>query len=74
MQKEESLQYKYQLDIDGRSVSWTRLPYIMVQGSVPIKADSEFGQWFYGDIRPYVHYVPIKDDLSDLVDQVEWLR
>jgi hypothetical protein len=21
-----------------------------------------------------VHYVPVKDDLSDLIEQIEWLR
>ena len=74
MDKRHGYQYKYVLDIDGNSVSWTRLPYIMVGGSVPLKPDSEFSQWFYGAIKPYRHYVPVKDDMSDLVEQVQWLR
>lgn len=68
------MKYKYILDIDGNSVSWTRLPFIMIGGAVPLRPESEFKQWFHGDIKPYVHYVPIKDDLSDLVEQIEWLR
>tara|TARA_B110000285_G_C14615769_1_gene376894 strand:- start:64 stop:231 length:168 start_codon:yes stop_codon:yes gene_type:complete len=46
----------------------------MLSGSVALKVDSDFGQWFYGAIKPYKHYVPVKNDLSDLVEQVEWLK
>ena len=45
---EKTLDYKYILDVDGNSVSWTRLPYIMAGGSVALKVDSNYGQWFYG--------------------------
>ena len=70
----ETLQFKYLLDIDGNSVSWTRLPFIMAAGSVALKVDSDFSQYFYGAIKPYRDYVPVKDDMSDLVDQVLWLK
>ena len=28
----------------------------------------------YGDLQPWVHYVPIKPDLSDLLDTIRYLR
>ena len=31
-------------------------------------------QWFYDRLEPWVHYVPIKRDLSDLEAKVNWLR
>lgn len=37
-----------------------------------MKQDSPYYEHFYGQLRPYEHYVPVKRDLSDLVDQVKW--
>ena len=31
-------------------------------------------EWFYHDLKPWEHYVPIKKDFSDLKEKVEWLR
>jgi len=41
---------------------------------VTLKIESDFAQYFYGDLKPYVHYVPVKKDYSDLISQIEWLR
>ena len=46
----------------------------MLSGSVPLKIDSTNIEWFYADLVPYVNYVPIKSDFSDLLSQVEWLK
>ena len=46
----------------------------MLGGSVPLKVETPYGQWFYGALKPYRNYVPVKGDLSDVVEQVEWLR
>lgn len=39
---ESTMRYKYILDIDGNTASWTRLPLIMAGGSVPLKIESQF--------------------------------
>jgi hypothetical protein len=46
----------------------------MAAGSLGLKVDSDFKQYFYGSMKPYRDYVPVKADMSDLVDQVLWLR
>ena len=33
---------------------------------------SDWHQWYYGGLRAWEHYVPIKNDLSDLDEQVAW--
>ena len=45
---EKTLNYKYVLDVDGNSISWTRMQYIMGGGSVVLKVQSNYAQWFYG--------------------------
>ena len=56
------------------SCSWMRVPWILVSNSLLIKQETFNSQWFYPAMKPYVHYVPVKMDLSDLVEKVEWCK
>ena len=64
------LEYKYQLSVDGDTCAWVRFPWQMLSGSVPLKVDSPKIEYFYPSIEPWVHYVPIKSDYSDLFKTV----
>ena len=66
-----SLQYKYQINIDG-TVAAYRLPYLMIGDAVVIKQDSEYYEHFYHQLEPYKHYIPLQRDLSDIVEQIQW--
>ena len=39
-----------------------------------LKVDSTKEMWYFPLLEPYVHYVPIKEDLSDLADKIEWCK
>ena len=65
--------YKYQLCIDG-TVAAYRLPYLLAGGSVVFKTQSKYFEHFYKDLKPWVHFIPVKEDLSDLVERVQWAR
>ena len=65
------LKYRFQIDIDGNSSSWGFLPKLMM-GSCILKVISDWRQWYYDGLRPWEHYVPIKNDLADLEEQVAW--
>jgi hypothetical protein len=41
-------------------------------GSVILLVKSPYKMWFSHLLEEYVHYVPIKDDLEDLISQIEW--
>jgi hypothetical protein len=56
----------------GHSSCWDATAWKMNSGSVLFKVDSDWSQWFYEDYKPYIHYIPIKDDFSDLQSQYEW--
>lgn len=71
-QKKEMLGYKYLIDIDGEVNAWSGLFWKLYSGSVVFKVESHYEQWYYSDISPWVHYVPVKGDLSDLYDRFEW--
>lgn len=69
----EHLPYKYLISVDGMTASWLRIPWILYSDSVLVKQESSIIQWFYPALKPYVHYVPVKEDLSDLFQQIEWM-
>jgi protein glucosyltransferase len=46
----------------------------MLSGSVPLKVETTKIEWFYPDLKPWVNYVPIKSDYSDLLEVIEWLK
>lgn len=73
MSFEEQIKYKYILHIDGFTAAW-RLSKYMLSYSVILKVDSPWVEHFYNDLKPWVHYIPIKSDLSDLIQRIAWCR
>jgi hypothetical protein len=65
--------YRYLIDIDGYANAWSFFEKLLL-GSCILKVTSRFEQWFYDEIAEWEHYVPIKPDLSDLAEKIEWCR
>lgn len=70
--KEQS-NYKYIIHIDGH-VSANRISYELSMNSVVLIVESPWKYWFSELLEPYIHYVPIKADLSDLFDKIKWCK
>jgi hypothetical protein len=70
------LNYRYQIDIDGNSSAWDGFFLRLLTGSPVLKVASPFGyrQWYYDRLQPWVNFVPVETDMSDLVEKVAWLR
>ncbi|KAG6861171.1 hypothetical protein C0995_002978 [Termitomyces sp. Mi166 len=64
--------YKYVLDIDGNGWS-SRFKRLITSNSLIFKA-TIFPEWFTDRIAPWVHYVPVQADLSDLADSLTFFR
>ena len=65
--------YKYIIHIDGH-VSAFRLSVEMSTGSTLLIVDSDYKLWYKHLLVPYVHYVPIRRDLTDLLEKIKWCR
>ena len=67
--------YRYLIDIDGNSHSWSGLFQRLLTGSTVIKVGSagSYRQWYYDRLKPWVHYAPVRPDMSDLHVTVERL-
>lgn len=70
---EEQSNYKFLIHVDGH-VSAFRLSLELSMGCciLIIKSSEDWKMWFSDMIEPYVHYVPVKSDLSDLITQIKW--
>ena len=72
MSKEKMCEYKYLIDIDGWSNTWDATIWKMLSGSVLLKVGSVWEQWYYDKLKEWIHYVPVKDDFSDLNEKIQW--
>lgn len=67
---------KFAIDIDGNSNAFSNLFIRMLYGCCVIKVASpfDFRQWYYEDLVPWTHYVPVAADMSDLAEKIRWCR
>ncbi len=68
------LKYKYQLLIDGNTCAYSRAYWQLFSNCAILKQSSPNIQWFYSLLKPYVHYIPLQNDLSDLPEKVLWSK
>jgi hypothetical protein len=67
---------KFAIDIDGQTNTWSNFIARLHLGCCVLKVDSQFGyrQWYYDRIKPWEHFVPVKADMSDLAEKIDWAR
>jgi hypothetical protein len=72
--RENFMRYRGVFDIDGNANAWSGLFCSLLGASCVLKVGSPNGycQWYYPDLQPWVHFIPIRSDLSDLNDSVQW--
>lgn len=46
---------------------------LLCYNSVIIKVEPEFVDYFFYDLKPWKHYVPVKSDLLDLMENVRFV-
>ena len=69
----EITNYKYILSIEGNIAAF-RLTLELAYNSVILLVKSEFYIWHQPLLKEWIHYVPIKSDLSDLMEKIEWCK
>lgn len=69
----EFVPYKYLISVDGCVCTWKRVPNALWAGSV-LLLQHNWNQYFYPGLVEWEHYVPVSDDMSDLLERYAWLR
>lgn len=62
----EHIHYKYQVVLDGICCTNPGYAWRLLSDCCVLKVNSIIYNWFYTCLEPWVHYVPISSDLSDL--------
>lgn len=71
--KMEFLNYKYLIDIDGYSNSWSLIEKFIMGATVfKVKSADGFRQWYYHRLKDWETHIPIAADLSDLDERIGW--
>jgi len=73
---ERWLDARFAIDIDGNTNAWSNLFTRLLLGCCVLKVASPLGyrQWYYEALQPFVNYVPVRADLADVEDRIEWCR
>lgn len=63
--------YKYLIDIEGWGHSG-RLKLLLCTRRPVFVLDRPFWDWATYDLQPWVHYIPVARDSSDLLEKIRW--
>lgn len=66
----EQLRFKMVVMVDGNSLP-DRFAHQLGMGSVVLKQESPHEEFWYLDALPWVHYIPVAHDLSNLVERIK---
>lgn len=70
----DHVSYKYLPCLDGWASTFPGYLWRLSTNCVVLKQETECIQWFYHALKPYVHYIPIRRDLSDILEKLEWAK
>lgn len=69
---EEHCQYKYLFNAQGVAASF-RLKHLFLCRSLVLNVHSEWIEFFYPPLKPWIHYVPISADFADTTEVLHFL-
>lgn len=70
---QEQTNYKYAINVDGHVCAY-RLSLELESNTCILLVNSKYKLWYRDMLKPFVHYVPIKEDLSDLIEKIKWCK
>lgn len=65
--------YKYLIDCPGYGYS-ARLKWLLASGRPVFMVERDSVEWWHKLIKPFEHYIPVKVDLSDLLDKYNMIE
>lgn len=76
MDMKTQARYKYAIYVDGHSAA-SRYSQLLRMGAVILKVESICEApdvWYSAQLRPGIDHIPVRADLSDLVEKITWCR
>ncbi|CAE8592386.1 unnamed protein product [Polarella glacialis] len=69
----ETAEYQYIVHVGNNGYA-DRLWRMFALGSVVLLVDTGWEEFYYSLLQPHRHYVPVRQDSSNLCGQLEWVR
>lgn len=66
--------YKYNIVVDGNAAPSQRLAAMLHSQSALLRQETPSTEFFYDDLVPYKHYVPLSFHVSDVAQKVRWCK
>jgi hypothetical protein len=63
--------YRYLIDLQGVGYSG-RVKLLLFAGRPLFLQERRWREFFYDDLVPFEHYIPVREDLSDLSARIDW--
>ncbi|MFN2606298.1 MAG: glycosyl transferase family 90 [Acidimicrobiales bacterium] len=61
------------VDVEGKGYSG-RLKLLLHSGRPVLVQDRPWHEWYWDSLVPMKHYIPVRRDLSDLLDRARWVQ
>ena len=71
---EEQFNYKYHILVNGNASPYSASCWKLFTNSLIFIPTSYVFQWYSAAMKPYVHYIPVNENLSDLVKKIQWAQ
>lgn len=65
--------YKYLFNFRGVAASF-RFKHLFLCGSLVFHVGEEWQEFFYRQLKPWVHYIPVQQDLSDVKELLQFAK
>ena len=65
--------YKYLIDIEGRGYSG-RIKLLLFTKRLLFIQNRQWKSYYHFELEPYKHFIPVKNDLSDLIEQIQFVE
>jgi hypothetical protein len=65
--------FRYLIDLQARGYSG-RTKLLLFSGRTLFIQEREWQEYFFSDLVPFTHYIPVRADLSDLIERLQWAR
>ena len=71
----DQIQYKYCINLPGHSCAY-RLSLQLFSGSLVFSYPCENRLWFYNQLEPWKHYIPIEKEFSieEIIEKIKWCK
>ena len=66
-------QWRYFIDVEGRGYSARLKLYLAAQRLVFVQ-DRELHEFYWENLLPFKHYIPVRNDFSDLEEKLDYVR